>query len=365
LTKRALVLLAGLVLVFSGCGKKGEILPPLVRVPQAPRILGLVQQGSQAVVEWQNPEAYQDGSPLPGLARVEVWGAEREKGIAGQPVSFSPGEFEDKAVLLAVIQQAEFAKLGSAEGGQPGHLSFGLALGPKAFQGKVLAYALRAADSRKKRSPFSEVRDLTPKPLPRPPLNLKAEVKADKITLCWDPPGENIDGSALSGLAGYRIFRAEKGRPFRLVNETPVKELCFNDGEFVFGQTYVYVVRAAAAEAAPYDESSDSQPLEISPRDTFPPGPPSGLTALPGEDFISLAWDPCPEMDLAGYRVWRREEGSVEFKELTSQLLIETTFLDRTAEKNKRYEYVLTSEDATGNRSPLSASVIESLKTSR
>lgn len=89
------------------------------------------------------------------------------------------------------------------------------------------------------------------------------------------------------------------------------------------------------------------------------------MTALPGEDFISLAWDRGPETDLAGYGVWRREEGGPEFRELTVELQFETTFLDRTAEKNKRYEYAVTAEDRAGNRSPLSASVIESLKLNR
>jgi len=363
--KRTLLSVLALAFIVSGCGKKGEILPPLVRVPQAPRLLSLVQQGGQAVLEWQNPEAYEDGSPLPGPARVEIWGAEQGAGKAAQASSLSLKEFEDRAVLQAVVPQSEFSKLRTGGGEQPGTLRFSLSLGPDAYKGKVLSYALRAIDGRKKRSPFSEIRGIGPKPLPRPPVNLKAEVEADKVILCWEPPRENIDGSALSGLAGYRVFRAEKGFPFILLTQEPAKEACFPDGQFIFGRTYVYAVRAAAAGAEPYEESSDSLPLEVSPKDTFPPGPPTGLTTLAGENFISLAWDPGPERDLAGYRVWRRGEGGAEFKELTVQLLVETTHLDRTAEKNKRYEYAVSAEDASGNRSPLSAGVFESLKVHR
>jgi len=360
--KRTLLSVLALAFIVSGCGKKGEILPPLVRVPQAPRILSLVQQGGQAVLEWQNPEAYEDGSPLPELARVEIWGAEQGAGKTAAAAGLSLREFEDRAVLQAVVLQSEFVKIRTGEGEQPETLRFSLPLGPDAYKGKVLSYALRVIDSRKKRSPFSEVHGIGPKPLPRPPVNLKAEVEADKVILCWEPPRENIDGSVRSGVAGYRIFRAEKGFPFRLLSGEPVQEACFHDGQFVFGQTYFYVVRAAAAGAEPYEESSDSLPLEVTPKDIFSPGPPAGLNALPGEDFISLAWDPRPEGDLAGYRVWRREEGGADFRELTVQLLIETTYLDRTAEKNKRYEYAVSAEDTSGNRSPLSAGVLESLK---
>jgi len=187
-------------------------------------------------------------------------------------------------------------------------------------------------------------------------------VEADAVVLTWDSPRENFDGSALRSLAGFRVFRAEKGSPFQPLTPMPVPETKFRDGQFLFGRTYLYVVRAAASRAEPFDESSDSLPLEVTAKDVFPPGAPSGLTALPGEDFISLAWDPRPEADLAGYRVWRREEGASEFKEISIQLLVETTFLDRTAEKNKRYEYAVTAEDQEGNRSPLSASVVESLR---
>jgi hypothetical protein len=363
--KRTLISVLALAFIISGCGKKGEILPPLVRVPQAPRIFSLVQQGGQAVLEWQNPEAYEDGSPLPGLAGLEIWGAEQGAGKIAAAAGLSLREFEDKAALQTVIPQSEFVKLRTGGGEQPERLRFSLPLGPDAYKGKVLSYALRAIDSRKKRSPFSEIRGIGPKPLPRPPINLKAEVEADKVILCWDPPRENFDGSVLSGVAGYRVFRAEKGFPFKRLTGEPAKEACFHDGQFVFGQTYVYVVRAAAAESEPYDESSDSLPLEVTPKDTFSPGPPAGLTTLAGEDFISLSWDPRPERDLAGYRVWRREEGGSEFNELTAHLLVEATYLDRTAEKNKRYEYAVSAEDMSGNRSPLSAGMLESLKVSR
>jgi hypothetical protein len=360
--KRILISVLVLAFIVSGCGKKGDILPPLIRVPQAPRILSLVQQGGLAVLEWQNPETYQDGSPLPGLARVEIWEAERREGNAAQAAGLSLKEFEDKAVLQAAIQPSEFSKLLTGGDEKSGTLRFSLTLGPDATQGKVLSFALRVIDSRKKKSPFSEIRGLRPKPLPRPPVNLRAEVETDQVILCWDSPRENIDGSVLSGVAGYRICRAEKGFPFTMLTADPVKEACFHDDQFVFGRTYFYVVRAAAQGSEPYEESSDSLPLEVTPRDIFPPGPPTGLAALPGEDFISLAWDPRPDKDLGGYRVWRREEGTAEFKELTAQLLIETTYLDRTAEKGKRYEYAVTAEDKAGNRSPFSSSVFESAK---
>jgi len=109
--KKASLLAAALVLFFSGCGKKGAILPPLASVPQPPEILSLVQQGDQAVVEWKNPELYADGRPLPGLASVEIWSAEAGAKEPPEPAGLVQVRFQERAALQAVVRQAEFANL--------------------------------------------------------------------------------------------------------------------------------------------------------------------------------------------------------------------------------------------------------------
>jgi fibronectin type 3 domain-containing protein len=103
----------------------------------------------------------------------------------------------------------------------------------------------------------------------------------------------------------------------------------------------------------------------VEPKDVFAPAAPAGLTSLAGPDYISLTWDPNPDKDVAGYRVWRRVEGQDEFQELTTALIQETTFQDKSAVKGVRYEYAVTAEDAQGNRSERSASISEQIKEGR
>ncbi len=354
--KRPRVALLAALLCLWGCGKKGAILPPLVRVPNPPEILSLLQRGAHIILEWANPSTYADGRPLPGVARVEVWRA--DAGPEG-------AAFESRASILAVVRRSEFPRFRIDEGMPPGTMRLSLALGSDLSAGRALVFGLRAVDTEQRKSPFSALRGVRPKPLPLPPLGLKADIGPDAVTLYWEPSRENIDGSPAVEPAGFRVFRAEGDGPLRPLTVSLVGETTYHDREFTFGRTYRYVVRAVVAAEEPPVESDDSPVLEVTPRDIFPPAPPAGLTTLPGEDFISLVWDPGIEKDLAGYRVWRREEGSGDFRLLNTDLLSETSFIDRAVEKGKRYEYAISAEDRAGNRSRLSDGVFDSLRTTR
>jgi len=344
------------LLCLWACGKKGAILPPLDRVPNPPQVLSLTQRGSQAVLEWVNPTATADGRPLAGLARVEVWAADSAAGAPG---------FERSATLRAAVRRSEFPRFRS-DGGRPaGTMVLRLPLGDGPFEGRALSVGLRAVDLGQRESPFSEPIILRLRPLPRPPRGLKAEAGPESVLLGWEPSPENIDGTPAGSPAGFRVFRAEGEGPLLPLTPRPVAESSYEDRDFEFGRSYRYVVRTAVTAEEPFAESDDSPALEVVPLDVYPPAPPTGLETLPGEDFISLVWDPCPEKDLAGYRVWRREEGGGTFLLLVPELLSETAAIDRTVEKGKRYEYAISAEDKAGNRSRLSTGVTDFLRSAR
>ena len=74
MTRRpALPILLGLALVLGACGKKGPLLPPVSRVPQAPENIRIYQQGAQLMIEWTNPQSYVDGNPLGPVEEMEIW----------------------------------------------------------------------------------------------------------------------------------------------------------------------------------------------------------------------------------------------------------------------------------------------------
>ena len=136
----------------------------------------------------------------------------------------------------------------------------------------------------------------------------------------------------------------------------------YKDKKFQFGKMYRYFVRASATTSPPFLESEDSEIVEVLAKDIFPPDPPSGLVSVMTGDFISLSWDANQEKDLAGYRVWRREEQQGSYRLLTPELVRGNSYNDTAVKKNKRYHYVITALDESGNESLKSEIASEIIK---
>jgi hypothetical protein len=66
MTRRAaaLVLLLAGAAAAAACGKKGALLPPLVRTPQRPDAVTVEQRGATLYLGWKNPTKSIDGGAL-------------------------------------------------------------------------------------------------------------------------------------------------------------------------------------------------------------------------------------------------------------------------------------------------------------
>jgi hypothetical protein len=91
--------------------------------------------------------------------------------------------------------------------------------------------------------------------------------------------------------------------------------------------------------------------------DTTPPAAPTGLTASPGPNMVSLAWNANTEPDLAGYNVYRSTSSPVPTggTPLNGGTLVTTTsFIDNTVTGGTQYFYAVRAVDASGNPSAAS-----------
>jgi hypothetical protein len=128
---------------------------------------------------------------------------------------------------------------------------------------------------------------------------LTAEATADGVRLAWTAP----DPAAV-----YNVYREAAGAPpaERPLNGQPIASTEYLDGDVESGARYVYRVRAALADDMPPREGETSAALEVTAEDRFPPSVPTGLVAVQERLGVRLFWNPNPERDLAGYRVFRR-----------------------------------------------------------
>jgi len=362
----AAVLLAVLVAAGgSGCGKIGPVRPPLVLVPQRVETLEGRQLGGEVVLTWRNPTAFIDGRPLGSLAEVEIW---LEKIPADAPPAeieeFDPDLFLERAGLVAAVPPGKLMpRVLSPEESVPA-VSFRHPVDAKDAGRMEYVFAVRVREVRRKKlSELSNAVKIRPRLVPMPPDNVTAAVFQDRVEIRWDAPFENFDHSTPAQVRGYNVYKLPSNAPELKLNEAPLGAPPFADRDFVFDVAVRYMVRSVAAGTGEALESLDSPVVEVVPKDTFPPGVPTGLTVLGGgPGVVTLSWNPNRELDLLGYKVWRRAGEGGEFALLTAKPILENSFADQDVEKGRRYDYAISSIDRTGNESARSAAASEVIK---
>jgi hypothetical protein len=369
------------------CGVKKAPVPPLRRVPH-PAEFTLAQQGPYVHVRGSVKPTTMNGYPLEE-ATLSVWRDERPEGGGNYPSARVFKESAELAATLRVIPsqstafswrdsvadvvaenvEAAMEEERSEEEGEPSSPDpTGKQKKKDAEQedekavAKEIFYGIEIRSERGRRSPFSEIKRIFPKPYAEPPQGLEAEVTETAVHLRWEHAMPAVEeSSAPSPPIDYVVLRhavrpgaPETGEapPERLTPE-PVEENWFEDEQFRFGQTYAYRVRSVVPEGA---ESLDSETVTVTPVDVFPPAVPQGLSASVEEGEVRLFWFPNKEEDLAGYHVYRAGDDGA-FAGITAEPFSSTIFADSTVEVDRRYHYRVTAVDGAGNESAPSESV--------
>jgi hypothetical protein len=105
--------------------------------------------------------------------------------------------------------------------------------------------------------------------------------------------------------------------------------------------------------------------VEVSTKDVFPPAAPQGLAGVPGWDEagaqkgprVDLSWSPNREGDMAGYRVFRTENGGPEQLVSGAQPVVASSFADHDVKAGTKYRYWVVAVDESGNASAASEAI--------
>ena len=233
-----------------------------------------------------------------------------------------------------------------------------------------LFYALEVLNSYSRSAGLSNQVEVPAVPTLPAPLDLKAQLKGEGVLLAWsEPPLASQQSSSIRFV--YRIYRRETGGNNQvLAGEVPLKAdfaRTFIDSSIEWEKTYQYritIVTIASLSQGKVQqvEGDDSPEITVVAHDVFPPATPSGLQAVssgPGQKpFVDLIWAPDTDADLAGYNVYRSEEGS-EPKKLNSGLVKSPAFRDGEILAGHQYRYAVSAVDMRGNESALSQSAEE------
>jgi hypothetical protein len=363
--------------LLAGCASVQAPLPPSLELPKPPTDLRAVRKGDRVYLFWTVPMQTMDrqsvrrqgptrvcrslevlmstcGTPVGNVAPAATPEAQKRAGIDAKPQA----TFVD--TLPAQLQQQNPTRM--------------------------VTYAVEALNLHARSAGLSNQVQVPLAPTWPPPAKVGAEVTADGVIMTWEC-------EAFPNLAGvryvYRIYRRSGDSGVDLsVADVECPGRGFLDRTIEWQKAYEYRVtvvtsalgskgatpcpEAAAAEGAAASpdcitltvEGDDSPPQKVFTNDVYPPGVPTGLQAVfsgPGQArFVDLLWAPDTDADLAGYNVYRREEGGQPAK-INAELVRTPAFRDTNVQGGKTYWYSVSAVDARGNESTRSEETSEAV----
>jgi hypothetical protein len=343
------LLFVAVIFAAPGCGNRRPPLPRVVRVQQRTELLSGAQQGNEVILSWPAPRRNAPDSSVQSIRRIDIY---RLAEKPGAPLALTEEEFAARATLVGSVTFEQIQTAGDT-------LTYRDAL-ELAGQPTRLRYALRYVNASGQRAAFSNFLSIEPAArIAQPPtLASPAKIAEDAITLTWEPPAANIDGSTPVNLLGYNVYRVDESQSD--LNQTPINSTLvsgttYSDRNFKFGQSYRYLVRSVSlGTGGAQVESLNSNAVAAEPRDVFAPAPPERPSIAPDPSFGRLAifFAANKESDIAGYNIYRSTDPNLpkqSWTKLNPELLTRTNYRDERVESGKTYYYYIVAVDNAGN----------------
>jgi hypothetical protein len=348
----ASTILLTILIGFIGCGVPGAPQPPSLRLPKPVSDLTGTRKGDRVLLTWTPPTQTIDGENLRHAGTTEIC-----RGVNEFPMI----RCNEKVGTLGDAQIEHWTK-GTMAGRREFTDDIPQSL-PQQYPLGQATYALRDLNSNGQAAGLSNQVRVSLAPTLPPPESLKGDVTADGVNLTWAVTGTPVQNPKLRYL--YRVFRQsliDEKKPEMIVGEVPLngeQSLAFLDRNIEWEQHYSYRVAPITQVELPGKESAevegdDTPPIEVFAHDIFPPATPTGVQAVFSgvgqKSFIDLTWAPNLESDLAGYNVYRHEQGNKPEK-INFELVKTPTFRDVNVLPGHEYFYSVSAVDLRNNES--------------
>lgn len=359
-------LLCGILLaVLAGCGSPGIPRPPSLDLPEPVTDLRAVRKGGRVDLVWTVPSKTTDGQAVrdPGSTRI------------CRSLDATMSDCANPAALAAVLLPLVYSSQGKpAKAVEKVRATYSDNL-PVAFlsnnPASQIFYAVSVLNKNGRSAGLSNTVSVPAVVAPPAPADLNAQVTAGGIVLSWT--GVRHSPETPEFRHSYRVYRRQAGTGTdTVVGELPLDTasiLQLVDHSFDWEKTYFYrvtVVTFLQQEQKPAIEfeGDDTTPATVFAHDIFPPAVPSGLQAVFSgvgqQPFIDLIWAPDADADLAGYNIYRHEEGTALVK-MNPEPVTSSAFRDTNVSSGHTYVYSVSAVDVRGNESERSQEASEAV----
>jgi len=338
---------------FAGCGTPGAPQPPSLNLPDPVADLSAIRTGDQVELTWTMPKKSTDKLMLKDSVAVHVC---RREGT---------GACLDAGTELL------------APGGDA---KWGETLPPSLNEGtpRPLTYVVELRNKQGRSAGVSNAAVVLAGAPPPPVTGFRIELRKQGAVLHWMPEDESTPIRLQRTLLTPPTTKAKED--FASPPPEPVEQnLLVEDvkrGEALdktirFGETYAYraqrVSRVAVDGKTLELAGALTLPVKVIAADVFPPAVPTGLVAVvtpeenENETSIDLSWEPDTERDVAGYRIYRRDNDGAWELVSSAEPVVGPAFHDAHVQPGHTYHYSVSAIDQGGHESARSAETEETV----
>jgi hypothetical protein len=233
-----------------------------------------------------------------------------------------------------------------------------------------ITYAVEVLNSNGRSAGLSNQVRVPAAPTLPPPTGFTADVQKEGVLLGWQGMTEPHQVASIAH--SFYVYRHDEQGAEVMLGSVPLSgsaRVQFLDRTFEWEKTYTYRATVVTLIAQPTGETvpvegDDTEPVSVKTNDVFPPAVPAELQAVfsgAGQrPFVDLIWAPVTDADLAGYNVYRREEGAPAVK-LNPSPVGAPAYRDTSVTPGRHYIYSVAAIDVRGNESARSEEAGESV----